>query len=248
MWLTGRYYLRRFEMRYCFDLDETICATPSSRNYAEAIPYYKMIDKINALFEDGHEITIFTARGGTSGINYHELNVSQLSKWGVKYHKLIDSGKPGYDLLIDDKAIASSVWRESVGIKLIGLVASAFDLLHAGHCLYLMEAKSVCDYLIAALHDDPSVERTYKNKPVQSLAERRIQLESVKYVDEVIVYNTEEELSAICKKICPDVRILGSDYTGKLVTGSEYCKTIYYHHRNHDYSSTELRSRIYDAR
>lgn len=235
-------------MRYCFDLDETICATPSSRNYASAVPYYKVIKKINELYDQGHEITIYTARGGSSGTDYHELNVNQLAAWKVKYHKLIDTGKPSYDLFVDDKAITASTWRSTVGVKLIGLVASAFDLLHAGHCIYLKEAKSVCDHLIAALHDDPSIERSHKNKPIQSLDERRIQLESVKFIDEVVVYRTEADLSIICEQYNPDVRILGSDYIGKPVTGSEFCKTIYYHHRNHNYSSTELRRRISDNR
>ena len=130
-------------MKYCFDLDETFCATPSSRNYDEAVPYHKVVNKINELFDQGNEITIFTARGSTSGIDYKDLILHQLSAWGVKYHKLINKGKPSYDLFVDDKAITASVWRQNEGIKVVGFVASCFDLLHAGHCLYLREAKSV---------------------------------------------------------------------------------------------------------
>lgn len=231
-------------MKYCFDLDETICLTPTNRNYFEAIPYIKVIHVINKLYDEGHEITIFTARGSTSKIDYHGLNVNQLNQWGVKYHYLIDKDKPSYDLFVDDKAINSKTWREQSNIKIIGFVASCFDLLHTGHCMYLKDAKNVCDYLIAALHEDPTIDRPQKNTPIQSLQERKIQLESVKYVDEVIVYKTEKELEELLAKVKPDVRILGSDAKDKPITGYQHCKEIYFHNRTHNFSSSELRKRI----
>ena len=231
-------------MKYCFDLDETICATPSSRKYDDAVPYIRVIQKINELYNQGNEITIFTARGSTSGIDYRELITTQLSDWGVKFHKLIDKGKPSYDLFVDDKAMGASVWREKEGIKIIGFVASCFDMVHAGHCLYLQEARSVCDYLIAALQEDPTIDRPHKNKPIQSLKEREIQLRSNRYVDEIITYKTEKDLEDILQKIQPDIRILGSDAKGYSITGQQYCKNIYYHNRDHNFSSTELRKRI----
>ena len=231
-------------MKYCFDLDETICATPSSRKYDDAVPYIRVIQKINELYNQGNEITIFTARGSTSGIDYRELITTQLSDWGVKFHKLIDKGKPSYDLFVDDKAMGASVWREKEGIKIIGFVASCFDMVHAGHCLYLQEAKSVCDYLIAALQEDPTIDRPHKNKPIQSLKEREIQLRSNRYIDEIIIYKTEKDLEEILQKIQPDIRILGSDAKGYSITGQQYCKNIYYHNRDHNFSSTELRKRI----
>lgn len=230
-------------MKYCFDLDETICATPSSRKYAEAVPYQKMVDKINRLYDEGHEITIFTARGSSSGINYTELTLNQLNSWGLKFHKLIDKGKPSYDLFVDDKAITSSLWRKQEGIKIVGFVASCFDLLHAGHCLYLEEAKSVCDHLIAGLQEDPSIDRPSKNKPIQSLEERYIQLKSTRYIDEIIVYKTEKDLEDLLEKIKPDIRILGSDAKGKYITGEKHCKSLYFHNRNHQWSSSDLRKR-----
>lgn len=231
-------------MKYCFDLDETICATPSSRNYNDAIPYNRVIQKINELHDQGNEITIFTARGSTSGIDYRSLIIKQLSDWGVKFHKLIDKGKPSYDLFVDDKAIGASAWREREGIRIIGFVASCFDMLHAGHCLYLQEARSVCDYLIAALQEDPNIDRPHKNKPIQSLKEREIQLRSNRYVDEIITYKTEKDLEKVLQKIRPDIRIVGSDAKGSSITGEEYCKNIYYHNRGHNFSSTELKNRI----
>jgi len=231
-------------MKYCFDLDETLCATPYSRVYADAVPYHSVINKVNQLYDEGHHITIYTARGGTSKIDYNDLTTNQLEEWGVKYHRLIDQGKPDWDIFVDDKAVNSIQWRKDEGIKIVGFVASSFDLLHSGHCLYLKEAKSVCDYLVAALQTDPTLDRVHKNKPIQTLEERRIQLESNKYVDEIIIYDTENDLCDILKKIKPDIRILGSDAIGKPITGIDFCQQIRYHLRDHDWSSTNLRRRI----
>lgn len=130
----------------------------------------------------------------------------------------------------------------------VGFTCSAFDLLHAGHVLMLEEAKSICDYLIVGLQVDPSVDRNYKNKPVQSIVERQIQLSGVSYVDDIIVYSTEKELLEILKTMPIDIRIVGADYIGKDFTGKDYCLKnnieIYYNRRDHDYSSSNLINRI----
>ena len=235
-------------MKYCFDLDETLCATPSSRKYADAVPYYSVIQRVNQLHDEGHHITIYTARGGTSKIDHNKLTTSQLKRWGVKYDRLIDKGKPDWDIFVDDKAINSIEWRKQENIQIVGFVASCFDMLHAGHCLYLKESKSVCDRLVVGLQSDPTIDRpNTKNKPIQSLSERKIQLESIGYVDEVIIYDTEKDLEDILRKVQPDIRILGSDYKDfplSEITGYEHCKNIHFHERNHDWSTTELRERI----
>jgi len=133
----------------------------------------------------------------------------------------------------------------------IGVTFSTFDLLHAGHILMLKEAKTVCDYLICGLHVDPQVERPNKNKPIQSIVERYIQLSSVKYVDEVIPYNLEADLADILLGYDINVRIIGADYKGENFSGLDICQTkgieIYYNQRSHSFSSTELRGRIADA-
>ena len=129
--------------------------------------------------------------------------------------------------------------------KRIVFTNGCFDLLHAGHCLMLEDAKRQCDWLVAALHVDPSIERGYKNKPVQSLEERRIQLESIKYVDQIELYETEKDLLFILNKIKPNIRILGSDYKNKNFTGMELDTAVYYHERNHNWSTTDLRLRIH---
>lgn len=125
-----------------------------------------------------------------------------------------------------------------------GFTCGAFDLLHAGHCLMLKEAREQCDFLIVGLHEDPSVERDYKHKPIQTLEERMIQLKSCRFVDEIWCYKTESDLLNMLKKINPDIRIIGEDWRGKPFTGYELPIEVYYNSRNHNYSSSELRNRI----
>ena len=132
----------------------------------------------------------------------------------------------------------------------IGLTASTFDLLHAGHVSMLREAKSQCDYLIAALQVDPSLDRSDKNPPVQSIVERQAQLHAVKYVDEVVVYCTERDLLDIINMYPIDVRILGEEYRLKDFTGKDECRNrgiqIYFNKRDHRFSSSDLRKRVCD--
>jgi glycerol-3-phosphate cytidylyltransferase len=132
----------------------------------------------------------------------------------------------------------------------IGITCSTFDLLHAGHVLMLEECKTYCDYLICALQVDPSVDRPEKNKPIQSLVERYIQLKAVKWVDEIIPYSTESELEEIFSALPIDVRIIGNDYAGKEFTAKSICDErgieIIYNKRDHGYSSSGLRKRMGD--
>lgn len=128
-----------------------------------------------------------------------------------------------------------------------GIVASSYDLFHSGHVLILKEAKELCDYVVAALQTDPTIERPYKNKPIQTLEERRIQLEGCRYVDEIVTYTTEDDLGKIIKDGEFDLRIKGSDHIGK-IGPIDYLTPIYYHNRAvHTYSSKTLRERIYEA-
>lgn len=129
--------------------------------------------------------------------------------------------------------------------EIIGFTCSSFDLLHAGHILMLKDAKEQCDYLIVGLHKDPTIDRpNSKNKPIQSLQERKIQLEAVKYVDQIIIYETEKELYGLLKDINPKIRVLGTDYKGKKFTGDDLNIKIYFHTRNHSFSSNNIRDRI----
>tara|TARA_Y100000389_G_C17452356_1_gene515721 strand:- start:46 stop:465 length:420 start_codon:yes stop_codon:yes gene_type:complete len=128
----------------------------------------------------------------------------------------------------------------------IGFTCSCFDLLHAGHITMLQEAKSICEYLIVGLQVDPTIDRPEKNKPIQSLMERQIQLNAVKYVDEVIIYHTEDELIELLKSLPIDVRIIGADYINKYFTGSDLEIDIYYNKREHNWSTTRLKKLILD--
>ena len=128
---------------------------------------------------------------------------------------------------------------------IVGITASSFDLLHAGHILMLREAKSVCDHLICALQTDPSLDRPDKNVPVQTYMERYIQLDAVKYVDEIIPYSTEEELLALLQHLPVNVRIIGEDYYDKDFTGKDLAKMkIHYNKRRHEFSTTDLKRRV----
>ena len=140
--------------------------------------------------------------------------------------------------------------EHSKGNRVVGFTASAFDLLHAGHITMLKEAKEQCDYLICGLQIDPSVDRIDKNSPIQSVVERYIQLSAVRYVDEIIPYYFEKDLTDILKSYSIDVRILGEEYKDADFTGRELCDRLgirlYFNKRDHDFSSSELRKRIYD--
>ena len=129
----------------------------------------------------------------------------------------------------------------------IGWTCGAFDLLHAGHIELLKDCKNHCDYLIVGLHTDPSIDRSYKNKPIQTVKERYIMLRAVKYVDEIMTYHTEDDLHMLLDAVSPDIRINGADWRGKEHTGDDLNIEQYFHRRNHNWSSSELRKRIYEA-
>ena len=132
-----------------------------------------------------------------------------------------------------------------------GFTCSTFDLFHAGHIIMLKEAKQQCEYLIVGLQTDPTIDRKEKNKPVQSIFERYVQLQACKYVDEIVVYASEKDLVDILLSYPIDVRILGDEYEHKDFTGRAECiqKGIkfYFNKREHTFSTTELRQRVIDA-
>ena len=134
--------------------------------------------------------------------------------------------------------------------KIIGITCSTFDLLHAGHIIMLEECKKYCDYLICALQVDPTIDRPKKNKPIQSIVERYIQLDAVSHVDKIIPYVTERDLEEIFESLDLDVRIIGEDYKISNFTAKEICNKrnikIIYNKRDHKFSTTELRNKIYE--
>jgi len=136
--------------------------------------------------------------------------------------------------------------------KKIGITFSTFDMLHAGHIAMLAEAKNHCDYLICGLQTDPTIDRPdTKNKPVQSIVERQIQLAACRYVDEVVVYQTEQDLVDLLLILPLDIRVLGVEYQDKEFTGREECYMrnieLVFNGRDHSFSSSSLRKRVVEA-
>lgn len=132
---------------------------------------------------------------------------------------------------------------------IVGFTCGAFDLLHAGHIAMLAECKKNCDKLIVGLHTDPTIDRSQKNKPIQSTFERFVQLSAVRYVDEIVPYDTEKDLCNILATMTKiNRRFVGEEYRGMVITGDDICKLnnieIVYTSRDHTYSSSELRNRI----
>lgn len=136
------------------------------------------------------------------------------------------------------------------GLK-IGITFSQFDLLHAGHVAMLAEAKEHCDFLIVGLQNDASWDRPDKNSPVQSIVERQIQLSAVRFVDEIVVYNTEKDLEDILLTLPLDIRILGEEYMQKEFTGRAICEQrgieLVFNRRDHSFSSSGLRQRVVES-
>ena len=127
---------------------------------------------------------------------------------------------------------------------MIGFTCGAFDLLHAGHIVMLEESRSQCDYLIVGLQTDPTIDRPEKNKPIQSVYERFVQLDAVKYIDNIIPYDTEESLIDLLKSQHIDIRFIGEDYRDRDFTGSDLPMEVQYTSRQHSFSSSGLRKRI----
>lgn len=128
-----------------------------------------------------------------------------------------------------------------------GIIAGSFDILHPGYIRMFEESKRVVNYLIVALQDDPTIDRPEKCKPVQTWEERAEILRSLRYVDDVVYYNTEYDLRKLLGSVKYDVRILGSDYLGRRFTGDDLEKPVFYCNRNHQYSLTDLKERIAES-
>ena len=139
---------------------------------------------------------------------------------------------------------------KDAGMK-IGITFSQFDMLHAGHIAMLSEARNHCDYLIAGLQNNAKWDRPEKNEPIQSIVERQIQLAATRYVDEIVVYNTEKDLEDLLLILPIDVRILGVEYKDQDFTGKDICIKrgieIVYNGRDHSFSSSNLRKRVAEA-
>ena len=233
-------------MNYCFDLDGTICNTTTKDDkpaYLDSNPIPFMVEQVNQLFDEGHKIIIMTARGRGSGKNWTDWTTKQLDMWGVKYHELEPMfHKPTADLFIDDKGINVEDWKKTRPAKK-GIIAGNFDVMHPGYIRMFKEAKEHCNHLTVALHEDPSMARPHKLKPVQTVEDRKEILHAIKYVDDVVVYQAEETFHYYLKDY--HIRFLGTDYMDGSYTGKDLSIEIVWLSRNHDYSSTKLKTDIY---
>lgn len=236
-------------MIYCFDIDGTICTPTAKGQYEKAKPYPDIVKRINALYDSGNIIKFMTGRGCVSGVDYTELTEKQLKEWGLKYHELIMNKKPHADLFIDDRGINVEDWMKGYGDffgnnRLRGIVAGSFDIMHRGYIEMFREAKMNCSHLTVALHDDPTTERPNKLKPVQSLEDRKVILESIGYIDQVITYKEEKEFEALLNSGEFDVRFLGKDYFNGGYSGVDADIKIIWINRNHNLSTTKLKEEI----
>ena len=236
-------------MKYCFDLDGTICNTPCdpeghNQRYWDSTPIPFMVETVNRLYDEGHKIIIMTARGRGSGKDWTELTSNCLKEWGVKYHELEPMfHKPTADIFIDDKGENVFDWILSQPQKK-GIVAGAFDLMHPGYIRLFKEAKQYCNHLTVALHEDPSMARL-KMKPVQSLEDRKEILRSIKYIDDIVVYQAEDTFLSYLKDY--DVRFLGDDYSDGSYTGKDNPIEVVFLSRDHGYSTTKLKMDIHKS-
>lgn len=235
-------------MIYCFDLDNTICYTRGN-DYDSSLPNKEFIDKINFLYETGHIIKIFTARGMTSYkgdvslvyFNLFSKTRSQLESWGVKYHQLI-LGKPSFDFFIDDKNLTIVEFNKTVE-PMNGFIAGAFDVIHPGYIKMFKEAKQHCEFLIVGLHEDPSIENG-KTKPILSLDERKEILSSIKFIDEIVPYKTESELLELIKQKYIKILFLGDDYKNVNHNGIKLNIKTHFINREHGWSTTKFKNLI----
>ena len=134
---------------------------------------------------------------------------------------------------------------------IVGITFSSFDLFHSGHVAMLKEAKANCDHLMVGVQTDPTIDRPEKNKPIQSVFERYVQLEGCKYIDQIVPYATEKEIEDILLTYKIDKRFIGEEYKTKEFTGKQLCVDndieLYYNKRQHSFSTTNLRTRIVEA-
>jgi glycerol-3-phosphate cytidylyltransferase len=234
-------------MIYCFDLDNTICKT-IDKDYSNALPDLYVINSINQLYDSGNQIKIFTARGmGQFNGNIHKVydyhymaTKMQLEAWNVKHHELI-LGKPSYDIFVDDKNMTVELFKK---YAIRGVIAGAFDVIHPGYIHMFQEMSKLCTHLTVLLHTDPTLERPSKLKPILTIDERCSILSSIRYVDDVIVYNTEDELYEILKNSEFNIRFLGKDYLYSDYTGKDLPINIHFINRDHGWSSTKFKKLI----
>jgi len=213
-------------MIYCFDLDNTLCKT-IDKDYSASTPIQEMIDRVNYLYDNDHEIVIFTARGmGKFKGNvdkvyetYYELTESQIKRWGIRYTKLI-LGKPSFDFFIDDKNEKIEEFKSKVNPKM-GFISGSFNIMNPRYIDILELAKSKCDYLVIGLRENTNPLEISKIDDTLNVYARVKILKSLRCVDDVIVYKNKVDLLKILKNRNFEVRFFSDDLITKEITETE---------------------------
>ena len=237
-------------MTYCFDLDNTLCTTHGN-DYENSVPIQHNIDTVNSLQQDGNKIIIFTARGMTTcNGDIHKVyslhfckTYAQLKSWGLEEFELI-MGKPSAEVFVDDRAVSDKDFFKG---RKRGVVIGNFDVLHPGYIKLFQECKSHCDHLTVALHEDPSINRKEKLKPILSVQERTAALYELRSVDAVIPYKDESELYEVLMNEEFDVRFMGEEYKEIFYTGKALNTPVHFIKRDHGWSTTKFKNLIYES-
>jgi rfaE bifunctional protein nucleotidyltransferase chain/domain len=232
-------------MRYAFDIDNTLVHTVGS-DYENSTPIQHRIDRVNHLFDEGHTIYLFTARGMASGKDYREFTTEQMEKFGVKYHRLI-TGKPDVDIFIDDKAISVQDWDKYKN----GVIWTngCYDVLHIGHIRLFQYCKQLaeehdCQFVVGIDSDRRVKELKGNSRPINCEYDRVQFLLSIKGIDRVCVYETDDELEKLMQILTPRVMVVGDDYKDKYVIGSNYATEVKFFPKVVGYSTTSTVNKI----
>ena len=236
-------------MKYAFDIDNTLVRTDGN-DYQNCTPIQHRIDRVNRLFDEGHTIYLFTARGMASGNDYHDLTTKQMQDFGIKHHRLI-MGKPDADLFVDDKAISVDEWdaKNSNLSSTVIWTNGCYDILHVGH-IRLFEhccelAKRCGGRFVIGIDSDSRVRELKGSiRPINNQHDRAEVLLSLKGVDSVYIYNTAEELEEIISVLKPNVMVVGDEYKDKTVIGSQYARLVEFFPKISGYSTTETLLKI----
>ena len=232
-------------MRYAFDIDNTLVKTNGS-DYENSVPIQHRIDRVNYLFDEGHSIYLFTARGMASGRDLYEFTANQVREFGIKHHQLI-MGKPDVDVFVDDKAISVNDWdqKDLFSKSPVIWTNGCYDIVHVGHiCLFekCQELAASCNgKFVIGIDSDKRVKKMKGNsRPFNTENDRAKVLLNIKGVDSVWIYDSDEELENLVKTFSPEVMVLGDEYKNSLVIGASHAKSVMYFPKLSEYSTSKI--------
>ena len=226
-------------MRYCFDIDDTLLKYHG--DYALSTPIQSRIDRVNLLYEQGHTIILMTARGKSSGKDYTELTRKQMDEFGIKHHELIMNQKPNADVFIDDKGMNVLDWDKSS--HSVVWLNGCFDIIHRGHIEMFKYASSLGCRLVVGTDTDERIKRLKgDSRPINKLEDRVEMLLSMKWIDEVVSFDSDEELCSWLIQYQPKYRVLGGDYKNQVtnIVGLQYSGELKFFDRYLHYSTSGI--------